>query len=71
MPVNKKCINDTYELIDKALNLEQQAKGLTDIANDWAAMGSDNVTVDDLRERAARLREESRKIKSNKLWSQR
>jgi hypothetical protein len=46
----------------KALELNIQAKALADMADEWAAMGSDNITVNDLRERAGRFRQESRKI---------
>jgi hypothetical protein len=48
--------------LNEALELTIKAKALADMADDWAAMGSDNITVDDLRQRAARFREKSREI---------
>jgi len=49
-------------LKDRALELTIQAKALADMADEWATMGSDNITVNDLRQRAGRFRQESRKL---------
>ncbi len=46
----------------EALELAIQAKALADMADEWAAMGSDNITVNDLRQRAGRLRQKSREV---------
>lgn len=46
----------------KTLELTIQAKALADMADEWAAMGSDNITVNDLRQRAGRFRQKSREL---------
>ena len=46
----------------EALELTLQAKALTDMACAWSAMGADNITVNDLRERAGRFRQKSREF---------
>ena len=65
MSSRKNTCNENNPLHSEALELIQQAKGLADMADDWTSMGSDNITVDDLQHRAARLREKSRKLTDN------
>lgn len=71
-----------YELSEKIQNviadeenltianeLDNQAKGLTDMAYEWVAMKSDVITVNDMTERAEGLREKSRNLKGFVPWS--
>lgn len=40
--------------------LQVQAATLDDLANEWAQMGSDTITVNDLRQRAGRFKRKLR-----------
>ena len=49
---------------EEAQKLLCQSQGLADMADEWVAMGSNSISIDDVRHRAARLREKAAKLQS-------
>lgn len=49
---------------NEAQELLIQAKALSDMADDWVAMGSELISIDDVRHRAARLRQKAKNLPS-------
>lgn len=54
--------NNVERLEGLALELSHQADGISNLADEWVTMNSNTLTIDDLRQRAATLRDKSRRL---------